>query len=181
MPVGQDTARSPYPQGPLLAPLITPIAYDMIDRSSHSFPAPASWSSDPMRPRAHYEPASVSPPEFSPAQRSSHEGSSAGAISPVSPATPRSTEAHISTLKSRVRRVDGPGQVPYVSDHPDYRVPAHHHGAADCHRTSSEGDYLRKNAALSAGPDRRLAVRHAGESDESEVEHMSMKRPIRPW
>ncbi|KAF8547930.1 hypothetical protein OG21DRAFT_1471867 [Imleria badia] len=156
-------------------------SFSMSVRSSHLFPAPASWSSDPMRARAHYEPASVSPPDFSPTQRSSHEGSSAGAISPVSPATPRSTEAHIPTVKSRVRRVDESGQVAYVSDHPDYRVPAYHHGAVDYHRTSSEGDYLRKSTAPSAGPDRRLAVRHAPESDESEVEPTSIKRPLRPW
>lgn len=75
--------------------------------------------------------------------------------------------------------MDGPGQVPYVSDHPDYRVPTYHHGAAEYYRTSSEGEYHRKSAALSAGPDRRLSVRHILESDESEVEHI--KRPIRPW
>ena len=132
-----------------------------------------------MRTRARYEPISASSPEFSPTQRSSHGGSSAGAISPVSPATPRSTEGDVPTLKSRVRQMDGPGQVPYVSDHPDYRVPTYHHGAAEYYRTSSEGEYHRKSAALSAGPDRRLSVRHILESDESEVEHI--KRPIRPW
>ena len=134
-----------------------------------------------MRARPHYEPASASPPEFSSTQRSSHEGSSAGAVSPVSPATPRSTEGHISTLKSRVRRVNGPGQVPYVYEHPDLRVSAHHPGAADYHRMSSEGDYHWKNTVLSAGPDRRTSGRHAPESDESEGEPTSIKRPIRPW
>jgi hypothetical protein len=134
-----------------------------------------------MRARPHYEPASASPPEFSLPQRSSHEGSSASTVSPVSPATPRSTEGHIPTLKSRVRRVDGPGQVPYVSEHPEYRVSAHHPGAAVYHRLSSEGDYHRKNTALSAGPDRRISTRHGPESDESEGEPTSIKGPLRPW
>jgi len=149
-------------------------------RPSHSFPTPASWSSDPVRTRARYEPTSVSSPEFSPTQHSSREGSSAGAISPVSPTTPRSTEVDMSTLKCRVRQMDGPGQMHYISDHSDHRVlPTHHHGAADYHRTNSEGDYHRKNVALSAGPDRHLSSRHVLESDESEVEHV--RRPIRPW
>lgn len=105
--------------------------------------------------------------------RSSHEGSSAGAVSPVQPATPRSTEGYIPTLKGRVRRVDEPGQAPYVSDHPDYRVHAHHLGAADYHR---------KNGALAVGPDtRHSACRRVPDSDESENEHSSTKRPIRPW
>lgn len=110
-------------------------------------------------------------------QRSSHEGSSAGAMSPVSPATPRSTEGHLPTLKNHVR----PGQVPYVSDRPDHRVPAYPHGVVEYHRTSTEGDYLKKNAVLSAGPDKRISSRHALESDESEAEHAIIKRPIRPW
>ncbi|KAH0833367.1 hypothetical protein J3R83DRAFT_12468 [Lanmaoa asiatica] len=148
---------------------------------NYSFPTLASWSSDPMRARAHYDPACASP-EFSPTLRSSHEGSSAGAVSPASPTTPRSTEGPIPTLKSRVRRMDGPGQAPHVSDHLDYRVHPHHLGTADYHRMSSEGDYYRKNGALPAGPDTRLsACRHAPESDESESEHASIKRPLRPW
>ena len=134
-----------------------------------------------MRARAHYEPASASPPEFSSTQRSSHESSSVGAVSPISPATLRSTEGHIPTLKSRVRRMDGPGQVPYVSEHLDYRVSAHQPGAVVYHRPSSEGDYHRKNTALSAGPDRRISTRHGPGSDESEGEPTSIKRPIRPW
>ncbi|KAG6369885.1 hypothetical protein JVT61DRAFT_13349 [Boletus reticuloceps] len=147
-------------------------SFSMSARPTHSFPTPASWSSDSTRARAHCEPANVSSREFSPTQYSPHEGSSAGAISPASPATPRSTEAHIPALKSRVTRMDGPGQVPFVTDHSDYRMPAHHLGTAD---------YYRKNTARSAGPDMRLSVRHATDSDESEVEHTSIKRPMRPW
>ena len=135
-----------------------------------------------MRARGHYEPSCAASPEFSPTQRSSHEGSSAGAVSPVSPVTPRSTDGHIPTLKSRMKRVDGPGQAPNVSNRQDYRVHAHHLEAADYHRTSSESNYHRKNAALPAGPDtHRSACRQAPESDESESEHTSIPRPIRPW
>lgn len=134
-----------------------------------------------MRARAYYDPACVSP-EFSPTMRSSHEGSSAGAVSPASPATPRSTEGHIPALKNRVRRMDGLGPAPYVSDHQDYRVHPHHFGATDYHRMSGDGDYHRKNVALAAGPDTRLsACHHTPESDESESEHTRIKRPLRPW
>ncbi|KAG9316115.1 hypothetical protein JVU11DRAFT_3790 [Chiua virens] len=153
-------------------------------RPNQSFPTHASWSSDSMRARAHYEPACPSSPEVSPTLRSSHEGSSAGAISPVSPATPRSTDGlHLATLKSRVRRVDVPGQTSYVSDHPDYRAHAHQLGTTDYRRTGSDGDYHRKSGALPTGPDTHLsACRHPHpESDESESEHAHIKRPIRPW
>jgi len=122
-----------------------------------------------MRARRHYEPATASSPEFSPALRSSHEGSSLGAVSPVSPATPRSTEGHIPTLNTRVKRMDGPGHVAYVSEHPDYRAPGYHL------------DYHRRTTTLSTGPDRRVSASRAPESDDGEGEPMSMKRPLRPW
>lgn len=150
------------------------------DRPSQPFPAPASWSSEPVRPRAYYEPASTSP-ELSPAQRSSHEGSSAGAVSPASPATPRSTEGQVSALKGRMHRLGGPGQAPNGPSHQDYRVHAHHLEAVDYHRTNSEGNYPRKNGALPSGPDAHPSCRHAPESDESENERTSFKHPIRPW
>lgn len=136
-----------------------------------------------MRARAHHESACASPPAFSPARRSSHGGSSAGAVSPISPATPRSTDGYIPTLKSRTKRLDGPGQVPNVSNYQDYRVHAHHLDVTDYYRTSSESNYhQRKYGGVPAGPEtHRPTFRRAPESDESESEHTSIPRPLRPW
>ncbi|KAF8835670.1 hypothetical protein BDN67DRAFT_975046 [Paxillus ammoniavirescens] len=150
-------------------------------RSAHSYPTPNSWSGPithsgsftdrPFRGRGQFEPAS---PEFSPTLRSSHGGSSADGVSPVSPATPRSTE--LPTLKARAidlgarehsRGLDAP--IFATTQRPS---PPDHHGYPGLNRKNGN--------TLPTGTDTRLsACRHSCDSDDSESEYS--KRPIRPW
>ncbi|KAH7906948.1 hypothetical protein BJ138DRAFT_1129539 [Hygrophoropsis aurantiaca] len=151
-------------------------------RVAEAHPGPNSWPKgiasaarasygDRQHLRANSSSAFMSvSPELSPSFHSSHDGSSTGGASPVSPSTPRSTDMPSirnanSGSKEHDRRVHaGYHASPMPSSAPEHRVLGRKSGNT-----------------LSTGTDPRLSACRHSCSKEDDTDSDSSMRPIRPW
>ncbi|KAH7929222.1 hypothetical protein BV22DRAFT_1116960 [Leucogyrophana mollusca] len=152
-------------------------------RVAETHPAPNSWPQsvagtarssygDRQHLRANSSSAFMSAsPELSPSFHSSHDGSSTGGASPVSPTTPRSTD--IPSARDRAA-------TSMPNEH-DRRPHAGYHASQMPSAPDHRGLGRKSGNTLSTGTDPRLsACRHScSKEDDSDTD--SSMRPIRPW